>query len=336
MGRPNITIYDIAYRAGVSQATVSRVLTGNARVRPDKRDAVLAAVKELNYRPNVVAQGLARGRTRAVGVLTSSTESLYWGRIIHGIERELGQAGYRSLVVSVAGTGDAEGALDVLLESQIEGLAVLGGPMPERIRQLAGENFPVAGIGQIIPGLEDAYVIPDNRGGGYMATRHLLDLGHRRIALITGPTTHHHAIQRREGYERALREAGLTTDEILIVHRGFNEAAGAEAARDLLARTRDFTAIFATSDQIAYGVRLALYQHGLRVPEDVSLVGFDDQLYAQYCIPPLTTIRQQTFEMGAAVARMIVSRIDEQQTPWNPDVFQGELVVRESTAPPRA
>jgi LacI family transcriptional regulator len=332
MGRASPTVYDIAYRAGVSQATVSRVLTGHAKVSDEKRAAVMAAIEAFNYKPNVNAQGLARGRTRAIGVLTMSTESPYWGRLMRGVEQSLIGTGYRPLVASALGLGKPEEALDVLLESQIEGLILLGGPMPEKTTMLVGENFPVVGTGTITPGLESYYLQPENTEGGRLATQHLLDLGHRRIALISGAADHIHARARREGYETALSAAGVAVDESLIVHNGFNEQKGFEAAKTLLDRTRDFTAIFATSDQIAYGVGLYLWQQGLKIPQDISMIGFDDQDHARFTTPPLSTIRVPLLEMGEALGKMVVSRIEEGVEPWNPGLFATSLVVRESTA----
>jgi LacI family transcriptional regulator len=335
MGRSSPTVYDIAYRAGVSQATVSRVLTGHAKVSDEKRAAVMAAIAAFDYKPNVMAQGLARGRTRAIGVLTMTTESPYWGRLLRGIEQSLMGTGYRPLVASVAGLGNPDEALDMLLESQIEGLILLGGPMPEKTTQLVGENFPVAGTGPVTPGLEPYFIQSDNTEGARLATQHLLDLGHRRIALVTGPANHSHALARRRGYELALSSAGVTIDETIIVHHGFNEQKGAEATQILLDRTRDFTAIFTTSDQVAYGVGMYLWQQGIRVPQDVSIVGFDDQDHARFTTPPLTTIRVPLLEMGEALGKMIVSRIDEDGVPWSPGEFATSLVVRQSSAAPR-
>ena len=332
MGRGNHTINDIAYRAGVSQATVSRVLTGNAKVSAEKRAAVMAAIEAFNYKPNVNAQGLARGRTRAIGVLTMSTESPYWGRLVRGVEQSLVGTGFRPLVASALGSGKPEEALDMLLESQIEGLILLGGPMPEKTTTLVGEDFPVVGTGTVTPGLEPYYIQSENVEGGRLATQHLLDLGHRRIALISGPADHIHARARLQGYKTALAAAGVEFDESLIVHHGFNEQKGFEAATTLLSRTRDFTAIFATSDQIAYGVGLRLWKEGMRVPQDISLIGFDDQDYARFTTPPLSTIRVPLLELGEALGKMIVSRVEDGVQPWTPGVFATSLVVRESTA----
>jgi LacI family transcriptional regulator len=336
MAKQAVTIYDIAYEAKVSQSTVSRVLSGSTRVAADKRAAVLAAVDRLKYRPNVVAQGLARGRSSAVGVLTLSQASPYYGQILLGVEQGLAGSGLHALVASVAGEAASGRALDMLLQCRVDALVVVGEPIhDDRLPRLA-RDLPLVAVGPSMPDLQSC-VHSDSAAGGRAACEHLIALRHRRIGHITGPARHRHAQDRRLGWQQALEAAGLPADPTLVVEGRFDEASGAEAATALLERHGDLTAIFAGNDQMAYGARLVLHRRGLRVPEDVSLVGFDDQPYSAYTTPPLTTVRQPTLAMGKAAALVVLAALrgGERAELHLPPPLPTELVVRESTARPR-
>jgi LacI family transcriptional regulator len=193
--------------------------------------------------------------------------------------------------------------------------------------------MPVIAVSREIAGLEAQCLAIQNEEGAYRATRHLIGLGHRRIAHITGLLSIPDAIQRRAGYCAALSDAGIPVDEQLIVEGGFTEASGVAAANALLERSAEWTAVFSGNDQMAYGARLAFYRRGLRIPEDVSLIGFDDLLSSAYVTPPLTTVRQHMFEVGRAAAEGILRMLDG-RPPELPQ-FTPDLVVRESTAAPR-
>jgi LacI family transcriptional regulator len=334
VGKQPVTIYDIALLAKVSQSTVSRVLNGSARVAAAKRAAVLEAIEALKYKPNVVARGLAKGRSQAVGVLTLDNVSPFYGQILTGIERGLRGTGYHPLVLSVAGSEDTSSALDLLMASRIETLVVIGEPIRDHRLVRIGQEIPVVAVGPSVPGLEDRCLHADNREGAAAAARYLLSLGHTRIAHIAGPPGHRHATDRREGYGQALAEAGRAADPDLVVEGAFDERSGLVAAERLLAQGARFTALFCANDPMAYGAMLALHRRGLRVPQDVSIVGFDDQPHAAYTTPPLTTVRQPTIEMGAAAIKILLASLRGE--PWTLPVFKTELVVRESAAPPDA
>ncbi len=199
MGKQAVTIYDIAYQAKVSQSTVSRVLNGGEHVRPEKRAAVLDAIEKLRYEPNVVARGLARGRSHVFGVLTLDKVSPFFGQILTGIERALAQSGYHALVASVSGNDGAERALDVLLSSRIETLIIVGEAIRDDRLVRVSREIPVVAVGPSVRGLEDRCLHADNREGAAAATRHLLSLGHDRIAHLAGPAGHPHATDRRDG-----------------------------------------------------------------------------------------------------------------------------------------
>jgi LacI family transcriptional regulator len=326
-----ITIHDIAREAGVSSSTVSRVLNGNVPVAPQKRDAVLAIVQKLKYRPNVIAQGLARGRTAAIGVMTQSIASPFYGEILRGVEQGLSGSGYHPVFASGNWrTEDELAAFDLLSGRRVDGLIVLAGAIPDDRLLRGAAELPLVVVGRLIKGLEHQCLYVDDVRAAYEATRYLIGLGHQRIAHIAGPTTHQDALDRREGYRRALAEAGLPPNEQLIVEGDYTEQSGLLAIQSLLSRNAMFTAIFAANDQMAYGVRLALYRHGIRVPEDVSLVGFDDLLSSAYTTPPLTTVRQPTLEMGRAAAHTVLELLAGRSV--QPPPLATSLVIRESAA----
>jgi LacI family transcriptional regulator len=328
--RKGVTIHDIARAAGVSPSTVSRVLNSSTPVAAAKRAAVLAVIDNLKYRPNVVAQGLARGRSMTIGVLTQSIGSPFYGAILRGIEQGLSGTGYHLLFASGNWRMQEElEAIEVLIGRRVDALIVMGGQLPgEHFRQIA-ERVPLVVIGQLVAGLEAQCLRVDNVHGAYLATQHLVELGHRRIVHITGDLSHADAIERREGYRLALAAAGIRFDANLVIEGNFVEQSGLLAVESLISRAVLFTALFAANDQMAYGARLALYRRGIRVPEDVSLVGFDDLLGSAYTTPPLTSARQPAVEMGLAAVRAVLRLMEGQ--PIVMPTFATELVIREST-----
>jgi LacI family transcriptional regulator len=328
---PSVTLRDIAQRAGVSPSTVSRVLNKTASVAPAKRAAVLSAVEMLGYRPNVLAQELARGYSRAFGILPQGISNPFYGRLLKGVEQGLRGSGYYPIFASGEQPAEEAQALDLLLSHRVDALILMGGHLQdEELVRLAG-RVPLLAVGRTIRGLEHRCLHVENRGGGYKATRHLLDLGHTRIAHITGLPWHGDAIARREGYARALAEAGIAADPGLVVDGDFEEQSGFVAAERLLSTGTRFTAIFAGNDQMACGAGLALLRHGFSVPRDVSIVGFDDQPSAAYTWPALTTVRQPALEMGMAAARALLDQL--RGRGFVLPTFSTDLVLRDSTAP---
>jgi LacI family transcriptional regulator len=326
-----VTVYDIAFRAGVSPATVSRVLRGTSPVAAEKRSAVLAAARSLQYRPNLMAQDLALGRSQTVGLVVPDNVSSFWGPLVKGVEDALREHDYHLLIASAEGCESEARAVDLLLRHQVDGLVIAGGEMSEQDLLTVAADVPFVSVCRGLSS-ERWRVLVDNREGARLATRHLIDLGHRHIAHISGPLANPDAQERYEGYREALAAAGLAFDPALVFEGAFKLESGREGALAFLARGRPFTAVFAASDQMALASFHALHEHGLEVPRDVSIVGFDDENFAAFCSPPLTTVRQPIFEMGRAAVENVLAR----QRGENPDLprFATPLCVRESTAPP--
>ncbi len=326
------TLEDIAREAGVSPSTVSRVLNGSKRVGEEKRALVLAAIKRHGYRPNLVARGLVRGRSMTIGVLMQDISSPFFARMVSGIERGLDHAAYRPMFASThwrAENQESEsGSLQLLLERRVDGVIVLASSIPDEELRAVAAQLPLIIVARNVPGLEEQCLSIDNVDGAYRATRYLIGLGHTRIAHLAGRPGHPDAHDRLEGYRRALVEAGLEFDEHLVAEGDFIEESGVTAVEQLLARGERFSAIFAANDQMAYGAMLSLYNHNYRIPADVSLVGFDDQFLSAYTLPPLTTVRQPSIEMGRAAAEGML-RLLNNEPPRLPR-FPAELVIRKS------
>ncbi|GIK39697.1 MAG: LacI family transcriptional regulator [Chloroflexota bacterium] len=326
-----VNIQDIAQKANVSISTVSRVLNDGASVAEAKRNAVLQAVAELNYQPNVAAQALAGGQTKTVGIITQDISNPFYDAILRGVRQGLEGSGYYPIFADGRWQAAKEQkAILMLLARRVDALIILGGCSPEESLQQFGQQTPLIVIGRSLPTLANQCLLLDDFEGAYKATQYLIGLGHQRIAHITGILAHQDAVERRKGYEQALTEAGLEPDPDLLIEGDFLEQSGLLAVEMLFSRARPFSAIFAANDQMAYGVLLGLYRRGIRVPDDVSLIGFDDQRTSAYTTPPLTTIRQPAIEIGETAAQAILHLLKDK--PFTMPEFPAELVIRESVA----
>lgn len=330
-----ITIIDIAEKAQVSPSTVSRVLRNSAGVAARKRTAVLQAVEELDYRPNIFAQSLASGQSMTIGVLTQNFGSPFYDGILQGILLGMEETDYWPLFADGRWLEVVEEqALEQLLARRVDGLIVIGGRVNEVFLQKIAAQTPLIVVARQLPTMPENCLFVDNYEAAYRITRYLLDMGHRDIAHVTAPVIYHDTVDdiamRYAGYQQALRDAGIKPDPRLLVEGNLQQQSGVLAVEMLLARGRPFSAIFAANDQMSFGVRLALYRRGIRVPEDVSLVGFDDESSAAYMVPPLTTARQPAVQMGQMAAQGILARINGQ--PFEFPVIKAELMVRESVA----
>jgi LacI family transcriptional regulator len=309
-----VTIEMVAKAAGVSLSTVSRILNGTAGVRDAKRAAVDAAIAELGFVPNPMARGLAGGRTMSVGVVTQSIDSPFYGAALRGIEEALDPAGYHSVFVSGHWNAATEArCINMLRSRRVDGIIVLTGRLSDAALKACARKLPVVATGRMLeaPGL---YTLNfNNFEGARLATQHLIDLGHKRIAFISGEDEHPDATERLRGYRAALKEADLKFDPALVVPGAYHEVSGMLAVEALLASRKQFTAIFAANDQMAVGAALGLYKRSLRIPDDVSLVGFDDMPTSQFSLPPLTTVHQPNYELGKLAAEAMLQLLAGQQ-----------------------
>ncbi len=320
----------VASACGVSPSTVSRILNGTAVVSSDKREAVDRAIAALGFTPNPIARGLAGGRTLSVGVVTQAIDSPFYGLALRGIEEELGNAGYSPLFVSGHwNAAEEKRCIDVLLSRCVDGLIILTGRLSDAALRNIAKSLPVVVTGRNLTAPSLYSLDFNNFLGAQIATQHLLALGHRQIAFISGDPEHPDANERLRGYRAALSAAGVPFNPALVLPGNYLEKSGLEAVEKLIDSGVRFSAIFAANDQMAFGAALALHRRGLRVPENVSLVGFDDLAGAVHSIPPLTSIHQGPFELGklAAVSllHLLADRVPTQRLP------EPSLVVRSST-----
>jgi LacI family transcriptional regulator len=329
------TLGMVAEAAGVSASTVSRILNGTAAVSQEKKQAVYDAIARLGFVPNPVARGLAGGRTLSIGVVTQALDSPFYGSALSGIEDTLDRQGYSALFVSGQWDAAEEArCIEVLRARRVDGIIVLTGRLTDVALQSVAQTLPVVVTGRRLRAPNLAALDFDNAEGARLATQHLLDLGHRHIAFITGDSNHPDAMQRLEGYRTALRESGLAVDDALIAAGLFHEESGVAAMESLLGRRASFSAVFAANDQMAIGACLALHRRGLRVPADCSVIGFDDLAMSRYCIPPLSTVQHPSYEIGRLAAQSML-RLLAGEVP-EPHVPAPRVVVRESTSRPAA
>lgn len=329
------TILDIAARAGVSHATVSRALAGKPGVTDSTRQAVQDAASELDYQPNRVAQGLVHGSSTTIAVAAADLASPFFGQILAGIQTGITGSGYHTLVCGIGHDGEeATAVITELRQRRVDCLISLGDAVDDETLRHAAGRLPVLVLLRAVTGV--CHLTFDNRAAAALATKHLLDLGHRRIVHLTGTTRNCDAPARIRGFYDALSAAGLTVGDGDVLEGDYTESSGYLRTRSLLDRQvigpTGVTAVFCGNDQIAIGATAALHEAGLRVPDDVSLVGFDDQPVAAYLSPPLTTVRQPAHEIGHAGARMALAMAAAESI--SPPRFDPELVVRRSTAPP--
>jgi LacI family transcriptional regulator len=309
---------------------VSRILNGTAVVNELKKQAVDDAIARLGFVPNPMARGLAGGRTLSIGVVTQAIDSPFYGAALRGIEDELDPAGYSPLYVSGHWNAASEArCIEVLRSRRVDGIVVLTGRLPDQALKTCAKSLPVVVTGRSLkaPGLFSLNF--DNCEGGRLATQHLVDLGHRRIAFIAGDPDHPDASERLRGYTLALASAGIAFDPALVVPGEYHEVSGLLAVDRLIEARLRFTAIFAANDQMAFGAALGLARRSLRVPDDVSLVGFDDLPTSMYAIPPLSTVLQPAYELGRLAARAMLQQLAGDKPTV--DVPLPRLIARESS-----
>lgn len=328
-GSQTVTLEMVAQMAGVSPSTVSRILNGTAVVSELKKKSVDDAIAKLGFVPNPVARGLAGGRTLSIGVITQAIDSPFYSASLRGIEDALDPAGYSPLFVSAHWNAASEArCIEVLRSRRVDGIIVLTGRLSDQALKATAKMLPVVVTGRTLKAAGLFALNFDNFSGGLLATQHLIELGHKNIAFIAGDPEHPDATERLRGYQKALETAGITYNSKLVASGDYSELSGQVAAGQLIEGKQKFTAIFAANDQMALGATLGLHQHGLQVPQDVSVVGFDDLPSSLYSVPPLSTINHPAYELGRLAATSMLELLSG--TKPTATVPAPKLVIRES------
>jgi len=328
-----VTIRDVAARAGVSHQTVSRVINGSERVNPETKARVDSAIAELDYRPSATARFLNTGYTHTLACLSPNITDFTFASIIDGAETEARLQGYFFISSSAPNEAGFTMLVEELVSSRrTDGMMVINPYIDER-SLLIPDDTPTVLLGARPRSEEFDTVCLNDEEAGRTATQHLVDLGHRQIAHITGPMREDCSQDRCSGYREVLWKAGVTPNPALLLEGDWSATSGYQVVKRLLQSGLPFTALFAQNDRMAVGAIRALREAGKRVPQDVSVVGFDDMPLASYFDPPLTTMRQDTVEMGRQAARLLIDCVENTQTTRNHVFLSAELVVRGSTAP---
>jgi LacI family transcriptional regulator len=334
--RNHVTIFDVAKEAGVSYSTVSRVVNNFQYVKPETRERVQAAMDKLGYVANLKARSLAGGRSQVLGLLLYDFESSYQVEIVRGIDAEISALGYDLMMYTTHHRRQKESTLVAkLTQGLVDGLLiVLPSNLEAYLEDLDSRHFPYVLIDHAGTGISSNTVKAKNWEGSLEATAYLAGLGHRRIGFVQGVMTVDSAKERLAGYEAALTRHGLAVDMALIRPGDFAWQSGYEAAKSFLSLAQPPTAVIASSDVCAFGVMEGLLAQGLRVPEDVSVIGFDDIPEAITVRPSLTTVRQDLRQMGRIATRVLVDCVDDPTRPTEKIELPMVLIPRESTALP--
>ena len=326
------TIYEVSKLAGVSLATVSRVLNDSDKVTEKTRLKVQAAIAELGYRPNSMAQSLASKTSNSVGILIPELHGPFFGIMLSSLEKELRDAGKR--VIITAGHSDEHkerDCIEFLLGSSCDALILHVYSVPhDYLVELNKGPVPIVLLNAYVPALAENCIYLDNEHGGYLATKALLDHGHRKLAYISGPHWKVDSFKRIAGHRRALQEYGLEVNEQLIAEGDYEEASGRAAMTHLLSLDIPFTGLICANDEMAAGAMDIARKKGVKVPDDISVIGYDNVSFTRYLHPKLSSIGCRISEMGQMAARCVLKNAYGQTDLVIQNAFKPRLVLRES------
>jgi LacI family transcriptional regulator len=328
------TIKDVARRVGVSTATVSHVINNTRYVSEGLRKKILEAIDELHYHPNAVARSLVKKKTHTIGIIISDILNPFYTAIVRGIEDVTYQSGYNVMLCNSDEDPEKEVLyIQILLERRIDGLVISSAfrgvvhPLLSKLKMV-----PLVTIVRKVRGLASDSVFGDNLEGVYQAIRHLIQLGHRRIAIISGPQGLSSGEERFLGYQKALGDRGITADANFIKFGDFKRESGYTLTKEVLQQKEVPTALFVANNQMTIGALNAINELKIRVPKDLSLVSFDDMEWYSFLSPPLTTVEQSPYLMGKTAGETLLQRINKKRKSIKKIIIPSRLIVRESTA----
>lgn len=336
------TIQDVAREASVSISTVSYALSGRRLVKKTTRDRITAIADRLGYYPSAIGTALATGKTRTIGITVTNVCSSLVGDVVSGIEEVAWKHKYSMILCNTYEDPDREAqAIETLMGKKVDGMILVTQSTAWKdlrvLRRVKKQRIPIVTVNRRVDPSFGQSVIIDNFGGAHSATSHLISLGHRRIAFITGPRARFSSVERLKGYKAALRDHGIAVDPRLIAKGTYGTKGldvGYEVARELLARHQGLTAVFAATDQMAAGVVRALRECGRRIPGDVSVIGFDNTDFSALISPALTTVAMPMREAGETAAKMLFEALQSPKQSRSVVMIDCELVCRESTGAP--
>lgn len=331
------TIYDIARLAGVSTATVSKVMNGTGKISEKTRKKILEISKQLNYEPSVVASALTGKKTYTLGLMVPDLGNPFFAELARNVEDRAHEHGFNVIICNTDNNAEKQlSYIRLMQQKSVDGIIVATGAASESGRTVMdaiGQKVPVALISREMPSWPASAVLVDDFAGGYAASEYLLRLGHTRIAVVAENFAIESSKERVRGYRKALEEAGVQSDDAYVRESDFSVEGGKKAAGELLDLAEPPTAIFACNDLLAIGVLQAARERGVPVPEKLSVVGFDNTILATVTDPPMTTIAQPIREMGCEVVDLIIREINDEKHVKQRIVLLPELVVRGTTSP---
>ncbi|GLX86799.1 transcriptional regulator [Thalassotalea loyana] len=328
------TIYEVSKLAGVSLATVSRVMNKNARVSDKTKKKVLEAMDTLGYRPNAIAQSLASNCSNSIGILVSELSGAFFGQMMSGIETELRAAGKHVIITTGHSEEEKEkDGIEFLIGRNCDAIiAHVEAVSDEYLIEINKGKVPVYSMSRHVEALKDKCISLDNEAGGYLATKTLIDLGHTNIAYIAGPQFKADASNRLQGHKRALKEHDIEFDENLFYIGDFREIGGSAGLKHFLDEKFNFTALVCANDEMASGAMKYAREHNINLPEQLSIIGFDNVIFANYLYPTLTTIDNPVDEMGKMAAQLVLRDVYQQKKLEIERVFEPTVIVRDSVS----
>jgi len=332
----SVTMRDVARRAGVTPTTISHVINNTRYVRKETHARVWAAINELGYQPNNLARSLRRKETHTFGLIVPDNANPFFAEVARGIEDSSFDRGYCVILCNSEKNLEKElSYINVLQGRQVDGIILVSaGINTQHIIDLQEKGKPVVVVDREIAGVNVDAVLTDNRGGGYKAVHHLVELGHKRIGCISGPSELTPSAERVDGYKQAVTEAGLRWEPNLIIKGDFHSKGGYSAIEKLMSLPEPPTAVFACNDMMAIGAMAGAIDLGYNIPHDLSIVGFDDIELASYTNPKLTTVEQPKYKMGTVATEMMLRQVNEGKSPGRRLILPTELIIRQSTTQP--
>ncbi|KGQ46450.1 substrate-binding domain-containing protein [Gallibacterium anatis] len=327
------TMKDIARIAKVSTSTVSHVINNTRYVSDEIREKIMKVVNELNYTPSAVARSLKVKETKTLGMLVTATSNPFFAEVVSGVEQYCNQHHYNLIISSIDGNEQRlQQNIQTLIQKQVDGLLLMYSDTRHAMVEQLNLNLPIVVMDWWPTELNADKIYENSEFGAYLATKTLIEQGHKNIAIITGKLDKSLAHNRLLGYQKALQDAHLPINPDWIIESHFDFEGGVEGMKKLLQITPRPTAVFACSDTIAVGVYQVAWQQGLRIPQDISVIGYDNIMLAQYLTPPLTTIHQPKAELGKLAVETLLERIKSPDLKYKTTMLQPQLIWRASVA----